>query len=742
MGQASNGNVVPLAGHPRARARLSPHESATVLSGCRDLALDRLTRAMSGMLDRVDEELLALADNAPDRNARNVFLDARAQARGKRYAMEATFRQHFAEFFNRKVRGESSLDAAGLGELKLVAHEDLEETLAVGEMSRKLKASCEGELFALRARMGFLMERPDMDEDANPLSPATICAALKDACDQVESGVRVRMALLHQIEHHAEGLLQGLYRDVNAHLVARSILPEVKPAARRSSAPSARRDAPVAATPPAAPAPSPVDLFGTLAQLLGPASGASASGACAASSPGAVPAEAAPLVAELTRIHRAAPPLAQGDASGAEPLVNVLRELKTGPHAAQLATLDAMTIDIVAMLFDYVFEDRHIPDSVKAQLGRLQIPTLKVALLDKGFFSSKAHPARRLIDALAHASIGLDGNETRGGATLALVEAVVARVLDEFDTDLALFESLVERVEAFIAEGCQAEENLVARSAAVIEARERQEIARAVADEEVSRRLNAHAWVPSPVREMLLDTWARAFAQSHLEAGEGSPAWQALAKTMDDLLWSVEPKPVPEDRKRLVAMLPGMLRELQLGFVRAQDPEARQQEFLGALVDCHSQAVKAGLRGLAALPEVPVPPMDSVATIERQLLPAGDVQVEEIRLKTPRGGAVRNLFTRTGIWAHLQRGTWVEFSREDGSATRARLTWISPNKGVYLFTNPTSGAIAVSISPEALAEQMRRGEARMLDDAPLVERAVDSMIATLKRGEFAGARPG
>ena len=149
---------------------------------------------------------------------------------------------------------------------------------------------------------------------------------------------------------------------------------------------------------------------------------------------------------------------------------------------------------------------------------------------------------------------------------------------------------------------------------------------------------------------MLLDTWARAFAQSHLEAGEGSPAWQALAKTMDDLLWSVEPKPVPEDRKRLVAMLPGMLRELQLGFVRAEDPEARQQEFLGALVDCHSQAVKAGLRGLAALPEVPPPPMDSVATIERQLLPAGDVQVEEIRLKTPRGGAVRNVFTRTGIW--------------------------------------------------------------------------------------------
>jgi hypothetical protein len=108
--------------------------------------------------------------------------------------------------------------------------------------------------------------------------------------------------------------------------------------------------------------------------------------------------------------------------------------------------------------------------------------------------------------------------------------------------------------------------------------------------------------------------------------------------------------------------------------------------------------------------------------------------VSEIRLKSPRGKAtVRNVFTRTGIWTHLQRGTWVEFAGYGGPAMRARLTWISPNKGVYLFTNPLSTAAAVSISPEALAEQMRLGEARMLDDAPLVDRAVDSMLASLRR---------
>jgi len=54
--------------------------------------------------------------------------------------------------------------------------------------------------------------------------------------------------------------------------------------------------------------------------------------------------------------------------------------------------VDAMTLDIVAMLFDYILDDRNIPDAMKALIGRLQIPVLKVAMLDKTFFSQKNAP--------------------------------------------------------------------------------------------------------------------------------------------------------------------------------------------------------------------------------------------------------------------------------------------------------------------------------------------------------------
>ena len=59
MALSPKGNVVPLDDHPRAKSRLSKKESADVLAGCRQLALDRIKSALSGMLDRVEDELFA-----------------------------------------------------------------------------------------------------------------------------------------------------------------------------------------------------------------------------------------------------------------------------------------------------------------------------------------------------------------------------------------------------------------------------------------------------------------------------------------------------------------------------------------------------------------------------------------------------------------------------------------------------------------------------------------------------------
>src|SRR5688572_28038076 len=155
-----------------------------------------MSGALAGMLDRVEDELFALAERAPERDAQNVYLDARSQARARRADIESTFRQNFDECINRKVLGEPASPAAAAdAELQLVDDNALEERLAVDEMAGYMRNACEGELFALLELMCYLLERPEMDDDANPVSPATIMAALKDACDPIPSDFRVRLAV-------------------------------------------------------------------------------------------------------------------------------------------------------------------------------------------------------------------------------------------------------------------------------------------------------------------------------------------------------------------------------------------------------------------------------------------------------------------------------------------------------------------------------------------------------------------
>ena len=85
----------------------------------------------------------------------------------------------------------------------------------------------------------------------------------------------------------------------------------------------------------------------------------------------------------------------------------MLHALKGTSLTSQMGQMDTVTLDIVAMLFDQIFGDPRIPAAMKALIGRLQIPMLKVAILDKSFFAKKAHPARHMLDTLGELSVGL-----------------------------------------------------------------------------------------------------------------------------------------------------------------------------------------------------------------------------------------------------------------------------------------------------------------------------------------------
>src|SRR5262249_7576975 len=157
-----------------------------------------------------------------------------------------------------------------------------------------------------------------------------------------------------------------------------------------------------------------------------------------------------------------------------EGMHNVLRDLQESPLGAKANQLEAMTIELVAMLFDFIFETKDLPDSMKVLIGRLQIPVLKAAMLDGAFFSKKTHPSRLFVNALAHAGIGWSPTMGTDDPLYKKIESLVHRVLDEFSDDIGLFDALRKELESFLTEEEQSAEATIQSSAEEINQRDRQ----------------------------------------------------------------------------------------------------------------------------------------------------------------------------------------------------------------------------------------------------------------------------
>ena len=414
---------------------------------------------------------------------------------------------------------------------------------------------------------------------------------------------------------------------------------------------------------------------------------------------------------------------------------NVLRDLQDSPLGKKVNQLESMTIELVAMLFDFIFETKDLPDGIKALLARLQIPVLKAAMLDGAFFAKKNHPSRLLVNALAEAGRGWSPVMGTNDPLYSHIDAIVHRILDGFTDNLAIFDEAREKLEKFLSSEEEAAEANIASTAVEIDQRDRKELARVVANSEIERRVEMYP-VPNFLAGFLRQHWIGTLEDVYVNQGEESEAWEQSVAMLEDLVWSVQPKRSRDDRKHLVALLPALLKRLLTaldGFTWQRDERNR---FMANLVEAHAASVKPSI-GSAALATAAVAEQakaeaeqakadgDEVKAAQAEEHAAAMTQAEPAPLVEAE--VIEDHFLE--IAQNLERGTWIEFEADDGQLAFAKLAWISPLRGTYLFTN-RQGLKALSMNAEDLAERFRSDSARLVEAAPLIDRAFDSMLAS------------
>ena len=413
---------------------------------------------------------------------------------------------------------------------------------------------------------------------------------------------------------------------------------------------------------------------------------------------------------------------------------NVLRDLQESPLGKKANQLESMTIELVAMLFDFIFETKDLPDGIKALLARLQIPVLKAAMLDGAFFAKKNHPSRLLVNALAEAGLGWSPVMGQEDPLYKQIDVIVHRILDGFADNLEIFDELREDLERFLAEEEKAAEANIQTTAEEINQDDRKQIATAVAKSEIERRVEQYP-IPNFLASFLRVHWQCALENVYMQHGEEGESWGQAVATLEDLVWSVQPKKTNEDRRHLVALLPSLLKRMSSGMQNVSWPPEDRERFMSNLVEAHAAAVKPALAAIS-LPTAAVAEQakaeaviakaagDDVAAAKAEQLAAAMEQAEPAPVEaTPE--VIEDQFLE--IAQNLERGMWIEFEDDNGQLAFAKLAWISPLRGTYLFTN-RQGQKALSMTAEELAERFRSDRSRLVEAEPLIDRAFSSMM--------------
>jgi len=755
-----------------------------LLDSCRDRVAVQLSEDLAKTLAQVVNELSESLGKTSSKETYSLYADSADLVRDKSAAITAGFKKHFFSRFNaekRRVRNEPGIRNLDLSNLSLLESDDLEASLAANTIANAIANTCGEELFGLGKRMGVLLNEPDLKTEQIPLGPDVIGAALLDALKDQNASIKIKLLLVTRINKHFPAKVRSVYQQINRHLVEHNVLPTIRVGMTRSA--PAPTPAPAMSAPTAAGGqdiPATRDLFAMLQQLMAfgrdaasPVSPTISAWPMSQAAPGGPKIDAsagqpiAPAVLQtLTQIqHGHLEGLGVGTLNAeqiADGHINVLRELKNSQAAGMLGQMDAMTLDIVVLVFDYILGDNRIPDAMKALIGRLQIPILKVTMLDKSFFSQKAHPSRRLLDLLAEASLGWDPQEGHDSSLYQKIKEIVQRILDQFDDGLEVFADALSDFQAYLAKEKRDSDELTSRSAQFLSNREQHEIARVVAHDAVMASLLDHP-TPAAIREFLLADWENWLARLYVEKGEGSPEWNNAIATMNNLLWSLTPKTDREERRKLIELLPRLLKQLDSSINALGLDKTTRDAFFSNLVKCHAVAVKAGFQGGqgeadAASDEIPqlsaqespvFGPQDfeDIPVLTETIIPDAALlqeiaaaqeeasDLEEITISGVRGEAwdePRDSHHETQV-KQLKRGIWIEFKQDDGTGMRAKLAWISPLQGTYLFTNRL-GQRAVSINAQGLAAKFRDGRAQIIDNVPLIDRAVNNLFAHFQKG--------
>ncbi|MFT3802676.1 MAG: DUF1631 family protein [Burkholderiaceae bacterium] len=762
-GRSTDGEATPAQDVPA-----DPLTRAALMKDCREYLVSQLSEMVAGALTRIADDLMDNALRSLSRFEQQAMMEAVALVRSHRDQMAATFRDAFVDSFERRAQGQSQ-DSAPMpdGELSLIDDSVLSGKLNVDRLVHRSRSRLDpDEVLGMRARLAALLEREWFEENEHPAAPEAVYEALKQAVSAWSGEPAVQAAILDAFEPHVTAQLNQVYQQANERLRMHRVMPKIRRPVLRARAADARSQRTGGGSDGSADAGA-----GAMPGVMpGAMSGGAAAGRSAAAAPtveGFAAAMQDPILQwqmSLEQLGRGIPAardavarmLTDPDSFGVadlplpdvqSPLLQSLSGLQSrlpsealadaagvpsGRLGAQVAAqmsdrardqgspLDQLTVEIVSMVFDYIYADPRLGDLVKNQLLRLQVVAVKAALIDRSFFARRAHPMRQLIDRITEMATDPDVDFAVDSPLSKGLAELIGWILSTFDQDLSTFDEALCRL-AELAE--QEQQRRAERIAGLTREAERNELrAQETARAQQLLQQRCDESTPGFLKQFLDDWWAQVMAE--LAVAEPEPERMSAAEALhlaEALIWSVAPK-LADEVSRLAVMLPRILQGLGRGLSVIAMPEAPRQAFFNELLRVHTSAIATAKSAQAQRVAV------FNATARVRMRSDGELQFQPTRtFETTATRSPESLEpapvaqARSRLAGQVQRGDRLEID-EDGQTLRFKLAWISPSQKLYVLSRHPDEAR--SLDAVAFARLFESGRARVTERRSATDAAI------------------
>ena len=544
---------------------------------------EKLANLLANMFNGADDALFHLSELAESNEDQNHYFDTMRMLRLERKNIGEQFASALNTYLKpiSKTQTQEARVKFEEEELTLVDQEAMEEMVAISTMHSKAMGLFGDAVSHLEARLEVLALKTTKVFDKNALQPKNICEAFQTALKCIELNTQNKLILYKLFDQEVSSQMEDCYHSLNNLLISEGILPQIKlgslspqsnnsynhpkTSMRNSEAVESLQDTGILSDNNSF---SINDSHSTYATSLNNNfsntttvqpqekinrvinnflhGDITSTSKTRNSSPSSINHTANTgqyydrrdilnALSNLQQTHY--PQKTQENTLDIEGfkklLITHIGSKQGGTITKQVNQLDEKTIDFIEMLFEVIVEDSSISEVITNLLLRLQIPVIKVAMLDENIFKSENHPARHLLNLIAETGKSINDKKDK---LYPFLENEIDELLKDFDVDIISFQNAIDNINSILyKDQTITEENERQTQKDIL-----QEHARMIVLSEIQYRLKEKL-LPSAAHPLILKLWSTLMFHRYIRHGRDSIAWKESSNILVLIINSLQP---------------------------------------------------------------------------------------------------------------------------------------------------------------------------------------------------------